>query len=127
MLCKCEIEQDKDWKGGKSILKTCPAHAHITSAQVLYETCLNESRRAMNVLRKVEQNMPDLYDVTLDREGKQLSRQMKPGVDVQFSYGTSKDDRTLHVKCAGFKGVEKNIVKAFADDLAPVEGAVVVE
>jgi hypothetical protein len=81
----------------------------------------------MNVLRKIEQNMPDLYDVTLDREGKEISKQMKPGVDVQFSYGTARDDRTLHVKLAGFKNMEKHIVKAFADELAPVDGMVVLE
>ena len=127
MLCTCVIEQHADWSGGKSIISSCPAHAHITDPQTLYETCLQESRRAMNVLRRIEDGLPAVYDLTLDGEGVLIGRQFKPGRDVHFSYGTSPSDRTLHVHIAGFRTNELNAVRGFASILAVSDGPIVVE
>ena len=102
LYCNCSIQMTDDWKTGKNILKACSAHENITDAVDLYDTCLAESRRAMDILRSVENQMPEVFDVVLDGDGKIVSKDFKPGREIRFSYGKRPDDRTLNVELVGF-------------------------
>lgn len=122
--CGCSIELTDDWKEGKSILKTCSAHSAITDAKELHAVLLEESRRAMDVLRRIETEMPNAFNITRDVNGDIVGREFKPGKNVDFEYS---DDRVLTVRLIGFNTAERNAANLLASQVANINRPIRVE